>query len=80
MTTIISTHFFKFNKETKTFSSKISKLPKNFRFVDYFIMQSQWTGKKVKFKTEKIDLNAEGELQGWNFKCDLGFKALIIND
>ena len=91
----ISTKFFTYDKESKTFSTEASSLPRTFNFNSRvfddacdsgFTMVSQKTGTEVTFTFEKDDRDEEGELMGiWfnSYSRDdslKDIKVLIIND
>ena len=87
----VSSKSFTFNKATKTFTTEISDLGKEFDLVQIypdacdegFVMVSHVTGNLEKFAMSKTITNSEGETMGWEFvglSRKLGLKATIYND
>ena len=90
----ISTKFFSYDKENKTFSTEASDLPKTFNpesqiYDDAcdcgFTLVSEKTGTEALFGFDRED-RQEGELMGtWFEYCGIddtlkGLKILVIND
>lgn len=85
--TPISSNFFSYFKDTKSFSTEASTLDnRNFLSQIYddaadrgFIMESSKTGKKETFYLVSVD-EQDDEVCGWNFESTNGYKCLVIND
>jgi hypothetical protein len=86
----ISSTYFTYAPETKTFATEASDLPRGFdinRVYDDaidegFTIVSKRTGKEVVFRKERLVKDTEGDIQAWEFSSVtiLGFKAMIFND
>lgn len=87
----VSTKQFSYDKASKTFTTCISDLGKNFDTIQIypdacdegFIMVSDKTGREEKFAKNSDITNREGEVMGWTFiglNKKLGLKVNIYND
>lgn len=67
----ISSSYFHYNKEDKTFSQEASSLPSNFNPTDGKIaLVGQISGKSVDFELKETKLQ-EGDITCWVFKATL---------
>lgn len=90
MTNVISTRFFKYNKDNFTFYAEASALPHDFTMHDKethkrrFLLQSQRTGEQIPF--DVVTNEHYGEVTSWMALPDvddrkhMNLKVMIFND
>ena len=75
----IQTTTLTYSKSSKTFVGEASELGLNLISATGYNIQNPKTGNTELFKFTKRDMN-DGDVMGWRYQFESGYKLLIIND